>query len=143
MIRISAAVLALALAACDASPFAATAPMDDGADVGSLDGERGADTSMGVGGDTWQAVGAGTFWPCGIRPEIAVLEVCHVTSWEKSERSWIARLRKVGRMLNIEDGGESCHRRGGPNEFGTGKQTAHRWNDRDDLQVRAREGGRR
>jgi hypothetical protein len=28
MIRISAAVLALALAACDASPFAATAPMD-------------------------------------------------------------------------------------------------------------------
>jgi hypothetical protein len=108
MIRISAAVLALALAACDASPFDATAPMDDGADVGSLDGERGADTSMGVGG-----------------------------------RSWIARLRKVGRMLNIEDGGESCHHRGGPNEFGTGKQTAHRWNDRDDLQVRAREGGRR
>jgi hypothetical protein len=85
----------------------------------------------------------GTLWLCGIRPEIAVLEVCHVTSWEKSERSWIARLRKVGRMLNIEDGGESCHHRAGPNEFGTGKQTAHRWNDRDDLQVRAREGGRR
>jgi hypothetical protein len=71
MIRISAAVLALALAACDASPFAATAPMDDGADVGSLDGERGADTSMGVGGDTWQAVGAGTFWPCGPGYELA------------------------------------------------------------------------
>ena len=46
-------------------------------------------------------------WGFGIRPEIAVLEICHVSRWEIAERSWIARLRKVADMLNVEDGGES------------------------------------
>jgi hypothetical protein len=51
-------------------------------------------------------------WLCelewkGIRPEIAVLEICHVTKWENTERMWIARLRAVSSMLNVEPGGES------------------------------------
>jgi hypothetical protein len=51
----------------------------------------------------------GDLWLRGIRPEIAVLEVCHVSKWENSERVWIARMRKVGSILNVEHGGESCH----------------------------------
>jgi hypothetical protein len=49
----------------------------------------------------------GGLWLCGVRPEIAVLEVCHCAKWEASERSWIARLRKVSSLLNVEDGGDS------------------------------------
>jgi len=43
----------------------------------------------------------------GIRPEIAVLEICHVSKWQQSERSWIARMRNVSELLNVEDGGDS------------------------------------
>ncbi len=53
----------------------------------------------------------GELWLSGIRPEIAVLEICHVSKWENAERVWIARMRKVGQMLNVEPGGESAYHR--------------------------------
>jgi hypothetical protein len=52
----------------------------------------------------------GSLWLCGIRPEIAVLEICHVSKWENAERVWIARMRRVGPLLNVEHGGESVRR---------------------------------
>jgi hypothetical protein len=44
--------------------------------------------------------------------EAVALEICSPESWEKAERKWIARLRRVGSLLNVDRGGIRGSKRG-------------------------------
>jgi hypothetical protein len=47
----------------------------------------------------------------GVRPEYVAIEICTPETWEASERKWIARLRRLGSLLNVENGGDTERRR--------------------------------
>lgn len=38
--------------------------------------------------------------------EVVIMEICNERNWEHAEREWIARLRRVGSLLNISRGGK-------------------------------------
>jgi hypothetical protein len=42
-----------------------------------------------------------------LRPEFVAIEICKPEQWEAAERKWIARLRSIGYLLNVEDGGDT------------------------------------
>lgn len=54
----------------------------------------------------------------GLAPEHVAMEICAPEKWEEAERRWIARLRRIGSLLNVEDGGD------------TERARRQRWNQR-------------
>jgi hypothetical protein len=56
----------------------------------------------------------------GLVPEVCVLEICHRKQWEKAERKWIRVMRSLGKMYNIEDGGDTARQRLSQNGSGRG-----------------------
>lgn len=41
----------------------------------------------------------------GLKPELAVLEVCRYDNWENKEKEWIMTLKNRYNLFNIQDGG--------------------------------------